>query len=78
MGPLANDGVLFPREARKSAHTAPGGRFHGVSATYGTFEARAEYQFGDGAARVDLLGAWRPVTDGDIFGGVHGQLRVES
>ena len=37
----ANDGVLFHRKAGKTAHTARGGRFNGIGAADGTFDASA-------------------------------------
>jgi hypothetical protein len=60
----ANDGVLFHREAGETMHTATGGRFHGVGAADGTFDAGTENQLGDGAGECKI-GDEAPVTCGN-------------
>src|SRR5437016_428836 len=59
-----NDGVLFHRQAGKPTHTTPGGRFHGVGATDGTFDAGTKNHFGDGAGECKIC-AEVPVACGN-------------
>ena len=60
----ANDGVLFHREAGKTAHSATGGGFHGVSTADDTFDAGTKNQVGDGAGKCKI-GDESPVACGN-------------
>ena len=53
-----NDGVLFHREAGKTVHTAPGGRFHGVGAAEGTSGVHVDQT--DAGRRRTGMGKARP------------------